>query len=116
MSTFEDLSDSEVLAVMDEDDDLEIGPPTIPQSTFNGSTGPPPATQKPPPPPHYRPPGPDTIAMENIKLELQKAETARDMFRGEVAVLRSNMERSSQAHLSQIKTVRETLTFEKQEK
>ena len=116
MSTFEDLSDSEVLAVMDEDDDLEIGPPTIPQSTFNGSTGPPPATQKPPPPPHYRPPGPDAIAMENIKLELQKAETARDMFRGEVAVLRSNMERSSQAHLSQIKTVRETLTFEKQEK
>jgi hypothetical protein len=115
MSTFEDLSDSEVLAVMDEDDDLEIGPPTIAQSTFNGSTAPPLTTQKPPPPPHYRPPGPDVAAVENIKLQLQKAESARDMYRGEVAVLRSNMERSSQAHLSQIKTVRETLTFEKQE-
>lgn len=116
MSTFDDLSDSEVLAAMEEEDDIEIVAPTTVQSKSNISVVPPSitTTQKPLTSQKYRQPVTESEIAE-IRLQLQKAESARDMYRGEVAVLRSNMERSSQAHISQIKTVRETLASQKQE-
>lgn len=114
MSIFEDLSDSEVLAAMEEEDDIEIVAPTTVQSTSNISVGPPTIATTQKPVQKYRQPVSESEIAE-MRLQLQKAESARDMYRGEVAVLRSNMERSSQAHLSQIKTARETLASQKQE-
>lgn len=53
--------------------------------------------------------------MEAIRRQLYEAENSRDLLRGEVTILRSNMSKSSQVHMSQLRDVRQTQNVEKLE-
>lgn len=97
---FDDISDSELLAHLDESQNVNNGSKNISNSSSRDLS----QSLK-------------VLEIEkeltHVKKQLAEVESTRDRYRGETVVLRSNLEKFSQAHQDHIKSVQQSQTTEK---